>query len=100
MKLSFIIEGYNGHKYLEELLLSIVNHSFILDEIIVTDHCSKDYSISIILKTKNQNPNSVIKQEMNEENLVVNKTFEKGIFLLNGDLIFLSTNMIYGWAIK
>lgn len=27
---------------------------------------------------------------MNEENLVVNTTFEKGISLLNGDLIFLS----------
>lgn len=50
MELSFVIEGYNGHKYLEELLLSIVNQSFILDEIIVIDHCSKDYSISIILK--------------------------------------------------
>lgn len=90
LKTSVIIALFNGHKYIEEQLLSIINQTVMLDEVIIIDDCSTDNSVDIVSKIMKQYPNFNIKQLKNKSNLGVTRTFERGISLSNGDLIFFS----------
>jgi glycosyltransferase involved in cell wall biosynthesis len=84
-----VIATYNGEKYLEEQLDSIVNQSLKLDKIIVVDDCSIDGTISIIAKYKEKYPEMII-FEQNERNLGHKRTFERGISMCKTDYIALS----------
>lgn len=90
MKTSCLIFMYNGQKYIEEQILSIINQSVFLDEIIIVDDCSSDDSVIIVEQLMDRYPNSNLILEKNIENLGVIKTVEKGISLSTGDLIFFS----------
>lgn len=88
MKISVALCTYNGGKYIEEQINSILNQSVKVDEIIVCDDQSKD---DTILKLKKlQTKNSCISIIENELNLRSTKNFEKAISLCSGDYIFLS----------
>lgn len=88
MKISVALCTYNGEKYIEEQINSILNQSVKVDEIIVCDDQSKD---DTILKLKKlQTKNSCISIIENELNLRSTKNFEKAISLCSGDYIFLS----------
>lgn len=80
---------YNGAKYIEEQLNSIINQSIQPDEIIVCDDCSSDGSIDII---SNVLQNTLIKYKIikNEVNIGVIKNFEKALINCSGEYIFLS----------
>jgi len=84
-----VIATYNGEKYLEEQLDSIVNQSLKPDKIIVVDDCSIDGTISIIAKYKEKYPEMII-FEQNERNLGHKRTFERGISMCKTDYIALS----------
>lgn len=80
---------YNGEKYIEEQLLSIINQSYQPDEIIICDDCSTDNTVQkaeSILSHWNGS-NKILK---NEHNLGFKKNFQKAISLCHGDIIFLS----------
>ena len=88
MKISVALCTYNGGKYIEEQINSILNQSVKVDEIIVCDDQSKD---DTILKLKKlQTKNSCISIIENELNLRSTKNFEKAISLCSGDYIFLA----------
>ncbi len=79
---------YNGEKFIEEQLLSILNQTLPVDEIVVCDDGSTDKTKEI-LETYQKNDNR-IKIHINNSNLGIIKNFEKAISLAKGDIIFLS----------
>jgi glycosyltransferase involved in cell wall biosynthesis len=88
---SVAITAYNGERYIEQQLLSIIENSRIPDEIIICDDCSSDSTVDIINSIiANTSVNIQIKLYINNSNLGFNKNFEKAISLCSGDIIFLS----------
>ena len=88
MELSVVVTAYNGEKYIQEQLDSILNQTQVPDEVIVLDDGSTDETIDILSEYKKNHP-SVFDIEINDENLGVTKNFEQGIRVSNGDAIFL-----------
>ena len=82
---------YNGEKYIEEQLNSIISQTVPVDEIVICDDRSTDDTIKIVKQIKSTAPSSLeIRAYVNESNLGVTKNFEKALSLCNGDIIFLS----------
>jgi glycosyltransferase involved in cell wall biosynthesis len=79
---------YNGEKFIQEQIESILNQSYKNIELIITDDCSNDTTVEVI-KQYIQNDNR-IKLYQNEKNLGFIKNFEKAISFCNGDYIALS----------
>ncbi|AMO19478.1 glycosyltransferase family 2 protein [Flavobacterium columnare] len=89
MKVSVALCTYNGEKFINEQINSILKQSKKVDEIIICDDCSTDQTMSILKEYKLKHPN-IFKIFKNETNLRSVKNFEKAIQLCSGDLIFLS----------
>lgn len=83
---SIVLCTYNGEKYLEEQLNSIINQTYKNLEIIISDDCSTDNTISILEKYKHLNNFHIF---LNKENLGFNKNFELAISRANGYYIAL-----------
>lgn len=81
---------YNGEKYIEEQLLSIIHQTEKVDEIVVCDDCSVDNTIKRVEHIAVEHPEFTFNINVNEQNLGVSKNFEKAIFLCKGDIVFLS----------
>ncbi len=79
---------YNGDKYIQEQLESILQQTYQNFELIITDDCSSDNTIKIIQKY--QNKDSRIKLYQNSINLGFVKNFEKAMSLCTGEYIALS----------
>ncbi|MDH4945500.1 glycosyltransferase family 2 protein [Sulfurimonas sp. C5] len=79
---------YNGEKYLQEQLDSILDQTYKNLEIIISDDCSTDSTVQIIENYQNIDPR--IKLYKNEKNLGFLKNFEKTIALCSGDFIALA----------
>jgi len=89
MKITASVCTYNGEKYILEQLNSILSQSVKVDEIIICDDRSSDKTEEIIHTLAKSYP-EIIQFHINEENLRVNRNFEKAISLATGDFIFLS----------
>lgn len=89
MAISVALCTYNGAKFLETQLKSILAQTRPVDEIVVCDDGSTDETIKIITDFKNNYP-SLISFHRNDTPLKVIKNFEKAISLCKGDIIFLS----------
>lgn len=76
-KVSIIIPNYNGQKFLEKCLQSIISQTYKDIEIIIVDDCSNDNSINIIQNF--QTKDSRIKLIINTINQGVSKTRNIGI---------------------
>lgn len=86
--ISIAMATYNGAKYLEEQLDSILCQTIPVSEIVVCDDCSTDDTWSILCEYANKYPNfKIIK---NETNLGFVRNFEKAMQLCSGDYIALS----------
>lgn len=86
MKISVALCTYNGEKYIEEQIESIINQTKKVDEIIICDDCSKDNTIKLINKyLKKIN----IKVLQNKNNMGVVKNFIKAFNACSGDIVFL-----------
>lgn len=85
--ISVALCSYNGEKYIEEQLDSIINQTVKPDEIIVVDDCSSDSTVSIAQKVLSL---SGINYRIisNETNLRVFYSFQKCINECTGDIIF------------
>jgi glycosyltransferase involved in cell wall biosynthesis len=80
---------YNGEKYIEEQLQSIIQQTMEPDEIIICDDCSQDNTVSIIKHTL-EKWSGKWQLIVNEKNLGYKKNFQKAITLCSGDIIYLS----------
>ena len=87
-KVSVVLCTYNGEKYIREQLDSILNQTYPIYEIIISDDCSTDSTISIVKEYAILNEN--IKVFCNKSNLGVANNFQKGLFKATGDYIAIS----------
>ena len=84
--LSIALCTYNGSKFLREQLQSLANQTLQPFEVVITDDCSTDDTISIIQEfTDRLN----IRIFINESSLKVTKNFEKAVSLCSGDIILM-----------
>ena len=86
-KVSIALCTYNGAKYIEEQLETVINQTYKNLEIIVIDDCSTDETVTIINKFAERDNRILLHQ--NKQNLGVIKNFEKAIYLCTGDFIAL-----------
>jgi glycosyltransferase involved in cell wall biosynthesis len=84
--ISVVIATYNGEKFIKIQLESIIQQLSLLDEIIIVDDASIDLTVDIINNFKDDR----IKLFINSTNLGHVKSFEKGLLIAGGDIIFLS----------
>jgi glycosyltransferase involved in cell wall biosynthesis len=86
MKISVCLAVYNGEKFLDKQIASILMQIPIESEVIVINDSSSDQSIKIIQDFKDMR----VKIYSNTVNLGPQKTFERALNLASGDFIFLS----------
>lgn len=88
-KISVALCTYNGEKYVEEQINSILKQTILPDEIIVGDDCSTDRTVEIV---NNLLASSNISYTILpiEKNLGVVKNFERTITSTTGEIIFTS----------
>ena len=84
-KISVCMATYNGEKYIQQQLVSILNQIAETDEIIVSDDSSSDSTLEII---KSFDDSRIKIYENSFKNVV--KNFEFSISQATGDIIFLS----------
>jgi glycosyltransferase involved in cell wall biosynthesis len=76
---------YNGEKYLQQQLDTLVNQSYQNIEIIAVDDCSKDNTFNILTAYADKYPNFSVYR--NEKNIGFLKNFEKALMLCKGEFI-------------
>ena len=86
--ISVAMATYNGVKYIEEQLFSIINQTFPPKEIIIVDDCSTDNTVEIVRKIQ-KNHSSIILYN-NEVNLGPINTFKVAIGKCNFNNVALS----------
>lgn len=84
--ISVAMTTYNGEKYIEQQLYSILNQTRPVDEVIICDDGSNDRTVDIIKSMKDDR----IKLVENDSNLGYIMNFKKAISLTQGEYIFLS----------
>lgn len=85
---SIAMATYNGARYIEEQLQSIIQQTYSNLEIVIVDDCSKDNTVQIIEQYQEQYP--FIRLYVNEQNSGVTKTFETAIQECSGEFIAIS----------
>lgn len=80
--ISVAMTTYNGAKYLDKQISSIMNQTVPVDEIIVCDDRSTDHTLEILRKYP-------VKVIVNDFNLGFKKNFKKAVSLCSGDRILL-----------
>ncbi|SES16312.1 glycosyltransferase [Pedobacter rhizosphaerae] len=86
--ISIALCTYNGSRFVEEQLISIINQTYRNIEIIVVDDGSKDETVEVVRTLMNSFPQ--IKLFENESNLGFNKNFQRAIELATGAYIAIS----------
>ena len=87
MKVSVAICSYNGKKFIKEQLESIIDQTRKVDEIILGDDNSSDYTVMLaeeVLKTSGINYKII----RNEKNIGVTKNFSNIMQFCTGDIVF------------
>ena len=84
--ISVAMATYNGKRYIKKQLLSILNQTRTVDEIIICDDCSTDESEKVIRSINDPR----IKYYRNNCNLGYINNFYKAISMTSGDYIFLA----------
>lgn len=86
--ISVAMTTYNGQKYVEEQLLSIINQTKSVDEIIIVDDKSSDETVKVIKQFIIDNSTFNIVLIQNNENLGYRRNFKKAMSMAKGDYIF------------
>lgn len=89
MRISVAMCTYNGAKYIQQQLNSILNQTMPVDEIVICDDGSNDETIEIINSIKT-NTFVDIRLHINQSHFGFKKNFIRAINLCHGDTIFLS----------
>lgn len=86
MKISVCMATYNGSKYIQTQLMSILGQLGPDDELVIVDDGSVDSTVDIIRGFNDPR----IRLYLNQVNLGAVRTFDRALHLVQGDLIFLS----------
>lgn len=88
--ISLVMTSYNGDKYIEEQLQSILDQTRCPDEVLVFDDVSTDHTVSIIKNFIERNNLKTWHLVENEKNLGWKLNFFEAIKRVTGDIIFFS----------
>ena len=88
MTTSVILSSYNGEKYIEEQLLSIMDQTVAPDEVIIKDDCSTDSTVDIVRRFIAENKLLSWKLVVNDSNVGWMRNFMEGMKLTTGELVF------------
>lgn len=88
-QVSIVVTTFNGEKYLNEQLTSILNQTHSASEIIICDDHSEDSTTEIINKFTNKHPEIRWIVERNDISLGFRENFYKAINLATCNIIFL-----------
>lgn len=88
--ISIAMTTYNGEKYVEYQLKSILKQTLLADEIVICDDGSTDKTLEIVKRIISENPTANIILIENETNLGYVRNFYKAISLTKGDYILLA----------
>lgn len=90
MKTSILMSVYNGEKYLQEQLESIINQTLLPNEVVIIDDCSTDNTVQTVR-------NFIDKYHLENWTVYINKAnkgwkrnFMDGIAYTSGDIVFFS----------
>lgn len=87
--ISIVTASYNYEQYIVETIQSVINQTYTDWELIVVDDCSTDNSVEVIKSFNDER----IKLFVNEKNLGLKGTIEKGIEEAKGDwVVFLESD--------
>lgn len=91
MRISIAMCSYNGERFIDAQLQSLLEQQRKPDQIIVCDDCSSDGTRRILQRFRDQAAEHGVEVELqfNESNLGYVRNFEKALLLCNGDLVFL-----------
>lgn len=90
MKISVVVTTYNGEKYIEKQLQSIVSQTLMPNEIVVADDKSHDDTFSILKRIESDHPEIKWNIYQNPQNLGWKVNFKNAILATTGDIIFLA----------
>ena len=79
--ISIVLCTYNGAKYLDAQMQSLLNQTYQNIEIIISDDCSTDATIGLLQK---YTENTSVHLYINSENIGYSKNFEKALLLAKG----------------
>ena len=88
--ISIAMATYNGEKFIEKQLKSILDQTLQVDEMIICDDCSSDNTVEIIKNFIEVNSISNWRLIVNEKSLGCSRNFFKAVEQCKGDLIFLA----------
>lgn len=85
---SVLIPTYNGEKYVIEALFSVLQQTYPNMEIIVTDDASKDKTVEVVQKFKDEyDYENKIKLILNEKNQWISKNMNRGLESCEGKYV-------------
>lgn len=89
MKISVVVSTYNGEKYIDELMNSLLNQTRKADEILFFDDQSFDKTVDLITKFINNHELTMSwKVIVNNHNKGWKQNFMEGIWKSTGDIVF------------
>lgn len=88
--ISVCLAAYNGEKFIQEQIESILNQLDGSDELIISDNGSKDKTINIISNIGDQRIKLIHSKRTNSKTGSINNNFHNSISLAQGDIILLS----------
>lgn len=90
MLLSVALCTYNGARFIEKQLLSILNQQLSVGEIVIRDDASTDETLPIVLSIAKAHPEISWDIKQNSETIGIIKNFESALYACRGDIVFLS----------
>lgn len=88
MKISVAMAAYNGERFIEEQLQSILDQDHAVDEIVVVDDNSSDTTRNLVVTLMQKHPQ--LQLITHERNMGTNRSFEDAIRACSGDVIFIA----------
>lgn len=88
MKISVVIATFNGERFLEEQLRSLLNQRRVPDEIVISDDCSEDNTVNLVreISCSTEIP---IRIHVNDRRKGFRSNFEEGLKMSSGDIVLL-----------